>query len=212
MVISEAMSWGIPVLSTNIAGIKEMYIDGMEGYHFDPSDEAKALQSMHNIYNNTPMRNAMGKAARMRFETTFDLDLMVQSYRDLVLKVAPPVVLLDMDGALINWDKGFLKVWGNRSPLDRTKSYFIEECVPHEFRSQAVDIFMEKGFFENLEPMEGALEAVKDMEEEGYKLYICTTPVKHSKYCAQEKINWVAKHLGDHWIDRIILCHDKVME
>ncbi len=44
MVISEAMSWSIPVLSTNIAGIGEMFVDGQEGYLFAPGDDAKALQ------------------------------------------------------------------------------------------------------------------------------------------------------------------------
>ena len=44
----------------------------------------------------------------------------------------------------------------------------------------------------------------------GLRLYICTSPVKHSVYCAQEKIEWVKKHLGQEWVDALILCQDKV--
>ena len=37
MVISEAMSWSIPVLTTNIAGIPEMFsADGVEGFLYSP--------------------------------------------------------------------------------------------------------------------------------------------------------------------------------
>jgi glycosyltransferase involved in cell wall biosynthesis len=50
MVISEAMSWYIPVLSTNIAGIKEMYTDGVEGFLFAPGDSDKALLSMEAVF------------------------------------------------------------------------------------------------------------------------------------------------------------------
>jgi hypothetical protein len=42
-----------------------------------------------------------------------------------------------------------------------------------------------KGFFINLEPMAGALEALKAMEREGLELYICTSPIKSSRFCAQ---------------------------
>lgn len=211
MVISEAMSWGLPVISTNIAGIKEMYTDGVEGFHFAPGDEMRILRAMQDITQDPMLRNSMAKAARARFETAFDLDLMVESYRQLVLKVAPPVILLDMDGALLDWDKRFMQLWADRSPLDRSQSYFMEDCVPKEFRQEAIDTFMQPGFFEYLEPMEGALEALKEMEQDGLKLYICSAPLKFSKYCAQEKLNWVMKNLGEKWLDRTILCQDKTM-
>lgn len=210
MVISEALSWGIPVLSTNIAGIKEMYSDGVEGFLFAPGEEAKALDGMQMLYEDEVLRATMGRAARRRFETCFDLDLMVESYRKLVLKAAPPVILLDMDGAMIDWDAGFLEKWGVRSPVDRSKSYYMEHCVPEAFFQQAVDVYMEQGFFEALQPMEGALKAIREMEKDGFKIYICTAPIVASSYCAQEKLNWINKHLGPKWMDRVILCQDKV--
>jgi len=110
MVISEAMSWSIPVLSTNIAGIGEMFTDGQEGFLFSPGDTQKALFGMESVYANKSLRQKMAVKARVRFETTFELDLMVDSYRQLMIKVAPPVILLDMDGVLVDWDKGFMEV------------------------------------------------------------------------------------------------------
>eukprot|EP01039_Chlorochromonas_danica_P002521 gene2521-2761_t len=211
MVISEALSWSLPVISTNIAGIKEMYTDGVEGFHFDPGDETRALDAMNKIYSDKVMRLKMGKSARARFEATFDLDLMVETYRKLVVKVAPPVVLLDMDGALIDWDNAFRVKWAHRCPIDRTRSYFMEHCVDPAYYQEAINTFMVKGFFECLEPMPGALDALKEMESDGLKLFICSAPVKGSKFCAQEKIDWVKRHLGEAWLDRLILCQDKTM-
>ena len=63
MVISEAMSWGIPVLSTNIAGIPEMFNDGVEGFLFAPGDDQKAVRVMNLLYEDKDdLRARMGKA------------------------------------------------------------------------------------------------------------------------------------------------------
>lgn len=209
MVISEALSWGIPVLSTNIAGIKEMYTDGVEGYHFAPEDEKKALESMEIIYKDAEVREKMSIAARRRFETVFDLDIMVESYRQLVLKVAPPVILIDMDGTLVDWDLGFAQNWKSRSTIDRSLSYSMEKCVPAEFEKEATQLFHQKGFFLNLPWMEGAKQALHEMEAAGLQIFLCTSPIRTSRYCAQEKMEWVRKHLGESWLDRLILCQDK---
>ncbi|RYH12687.1 glycosyltransferase, partial [archaeon] len=182
MVISEALSWSIPVISTNIAGIKEMYTDGIEGFHFNPGDEDRMLDAMEQLYSNENKRREMGRAGRVRFETTFHLDLMVETYRRLVVQVAPPVILLDMDGALLDWDKAFVAHWNSRSPIDRSKSYYMEECVPPELYHDAIAVYMQQGFFEELEPMDGAIQAIKEMEAEGLKLFICSAPIKNSPY------------------------------
>ena len=49
------------------------------------------------------------------------------------------------------------------------------------------------------------------MDQEGFKIFICTAPILASPYCAQEKLNWIRKHLGDKWLDKVILCQDKTM-
>ena len=68
----------------------------------------------------------------------------------------------------------------------------------------------EEGFFLSLPPYEGALQAVKEIEEEGYSCVICTSPLKLSMYCAQEKLDWVEKHMGQDWLSKVIICQDKV--
>lgn len=211
MVISEAMSWSIPVLSTNIAGIPEMITDGQEGFLFQPNDDVAALKCMHLLTDPSydKIRIKMGQAGLRRYEAMFDLDIMVDAYRQVVLQIAPPTILVDMDGVLVDWDKGFRIAWDNRSTIDRSKSYFMEQCVSAEFKRQAELLILSEGFFENLPPMTGGLDGIREMVDAGYRVLICTSPVMTSRYCAQEKLNWIRNNLGEVWLDKVIICLDK---
>ena len=58
--------------------------------------------------------------------------------------------------------------------------------------------------------MPGALVALREMEFEGWRVMICTSPVLTSIHCAQEKFNWIRRHLGEAWLDKVIMTADKV--
>jgi len=209
MVISEAMSWGLPVISTDIAGIPEMLRHGEEGYLLRPGDAASALQAMQRLVADQALCRAMGRKARRRFETHFELALMVQAYRRLLLRSAPPTLLLDMDGVLVDWDRGFLAAWADRSPVDRGRSYHMEDCVPPGRRDEALALMRQEGFFAGLPAMDGALQAVADMQRDGLRLLICTSPLPRHRSCIAEKLQWVAERLGEAWLERVVVCHDK---
>ena len=119
------------------------------------------------------------------------------------------VVLVDMDGCLVDWDRGFLEAWDGRSPVNRSISYHMENCVPLEYRDEARRVFHGEGFFRDLPEMEGGITALNEMVETGYRVFICTSPLNRSRYCAQEKIEWVREHLGEVWLQRIIMASDK---
>lgn len=40
----------------------------------------------------------------------------------------------------------------------------MEDCVPLNYKEEALDIMHSKGFFEMLPPMDGALDALRNME------------------------------------------------
>jgi len=210
MVISEAMSYGIPIISTNIAGIPEMIRDGMEGFLMNPDDDDAAVNKMNQLFTDEDLRYEMGQAGIKRFQEIFDLNIMVDRYRRVIFEVCPPVVLVDMDGVLVDWDAGFNSAWNNRSEINRELSYHIELCCGSEHFHAAELLYHSQGFFEGLPPMAGAIAAMEQMVDEGLQVYICTTPVLTSHYCAQEKINWVRSHLGECWLDKLILGSDKV--
>ena len=101
----QAMSWSLPVISTNIAGIPEMLSHGREGFLVEPGDSEAGLEAMKALFYDERLRQDMGRAARRRFQTRFELELMAVAYRKLLLRVAPPTILLDMDGTIVDWDK-----------------------------------------------------------------------------------------------------------
>ncbi len=209
MVISEAMSHFIPVITTNIAGIPEMVSDGVEGFLFSPGDEVKCQAAMTALAEDSELRYKMGCAGRYRFDSTFDLDIMVESYRRLIFDVAPPVVLVDMDGVIVDWDLGFTQAWGNRSPIHREKSFFMEDCVGIENRLEAQMLMHSQSFFLNLPPMKGAISALNEMVDAGLKVLIVTDPIVISSFCLQEKIQWIRSYLGQEWVGRLIVTSDK---
>lgn len=122
-------------------------------------------------------------------------------------------ILVDMDGVLVDWDRGFHEIWHDREVVNRDKSYFMEECVgAKEYAQEVVDIYHQKGFFASLPPMEGSIEALKSMKNKyKFEICLCTTPIWSSQHCLQEKSDWVKKHLGVEWLSRILFTTDKCM-
>jgi glycosyltransferase involved in cell wall biosynthesis len=162
-VIAEALACSLPVLSTNVGGIGEMVTHGKEGFLFAPFDTAAALECMQRIYNmhcNEPaLMAAMCTAAMQRYEQQFSLTGMVHRYRQLLYEIAPPTVLVDMDGTLVDWDSGFYKLWGEeRGDINRTKSYDMELCVEEGRFNEAYRLIRQPGLFLGLPEMPGAVQ------------------------------------------------------
>lgn len=66
------------------------------------------------------------------------------------------------------------------------------------------------GFFEGLDPMEGAIEAMQALyESDRYSPFILTAPSCHNVLSYSEKRVWTERHLGFHFVDRLILCGHK---
>ena len=148
MVIAEALAWGIPILSTDVGGIKEMFRDKVEGFIFSPGETEEAVIAMNRVFNEKDLHQKMSAAAFKRHQEMFKIDLMGKKYRNLIYQLVPPVILIDMDGVLVDWDGGFNMIWGNRTPIHRKKSYYIENCMGVEYKQEAEMIFNSQGFFE----------------------------------------------------------------
>ena len=65
-------------------------------------------------------------------------------------------------------------------------------------------------FFENLEPLENALESIHILQEY-YDVCILTRPSVHNPLCYTEKRVWIETHLGFEICVNLILCYDKTM-
>ena len=213
MVIAESMMRSIPVITTDIAGIPEMLDNGVHGYALPPDDHAAFANALIDLgapgAEGQRRRLQMGAAAKKHALKTFTNAGMVAQYRAIALELSPPTILLDMDGVLVDWDAGFRKAWGRTAPIDRSKSYYMERCVPASHKQAALELLHREGFFRNLPPMEGSVRAAKEMVAKGYRVLICTSPVLTSAHCAGEKFEWVREHLGPEWVRQIVLTSDK---
>lgn len=408
MVICEALSYGLPVISNNIAGIKEMYEDNKEGYLINVNDNNKLYSDFNLLYKsfnflrieilkkiydlfstNSSLSSIISSLpaslstssssqtfvcssriypidyylnlrenARKRYLESFSLTAMVLSYKKLIFEIAPPIILIDMDGVLVDWDKGFRTWWKKRSKIDRTKSYHMEDCVYNDeenenknnikkdeigeknkimkkitnsnnkfdyfespatsrgslsslnslstnslssqnqssasildkqieyqekqlyqyyqhtisqqdqfkyqqqfqdiypqslsqpqlqfqdqeyylqqqqifyqqqqklyqrqsrdfkkyksLKEEAIDLMNTPGFFYSLPPFKNAIKAIKEMISLGYNIYFCTSPIKNSVTCVEEKILWIRKYFADveSLNDKIIITYNKCL-
>jgi len=209
LVLPEAMLHGLPVITTNIAGIPEMLKHQEHGFVLDPEDDEGFVSAMQKVADNPQFRAKLGNAGRKHAKAHFTLDAMVDNYAKVARELAPIVVLLDMDGTVVDWDSGFRQAWANRSVIDRTKSYAMEDCVPAEFREEAKQVMMSPGFFRHLPAFPNAIKEVIKMEQAGFQIWFCTSPLLGHPTCCQEKLEWIQEHFGEEYVKRVILCQDK---
>ena len=77
---------------------------------------------------------------------------------------------------------------------DYTGAYeFYRKSAPNELYPQSV-----RGFFENLKPIEGTVEAINTLAN-NFDLYLLTTPSTRNPLCYTEKRIWVETHLAMTW-------------
>ncbi|MBN2107055.1 MAG: 5'-3'-deoxyribonucleotidase [Deltaproteobacteria bacterium] len=128
-----------------------------------------------------------------------------------------PIILVDMDGVLADFDRHFMVVWSARYPdrpaLDQSRrtSFYIKDEFKSEYRQDIQSIFEEPGFYLDLPPVSGAVAAMQAMKRTGYDVWICSSPKMNYRYCAPEKYQWVERELGTEWVERVILTRRKAM-
>lgn len=130
-------------------------------------------------------------------------------------------ILVDMDQVLCDFESSFLEKYQQKYPNeqfiplnDRSTFYIADqyEKLGKGVADKARSIWNAEGFFLALPPIEGAIEAVKEMSKmEDVDVFICTSPLTFYKYCLQEKFQWVEKHLGEDWINRLVITKDKTV-
>ncbi|KAM9304917.1 5'(3')-deoxyribonucleotidase, mitochondrial [Gastrophryne carolinensis] len=130
-------------------------------------------------------------------------------------------VLVDMDGVLADFEGGFLKKYRSRYPqepyitLEDRRGFWVSEQyekLKPGLSEKAISIWESKNFFLELDPIDGAVEALKEMSRlPNTDVFICTSPIKQYQYCPYEKYAWVEKHFGHEFLEQIILTRDKTV-
>ena len=72
VVLMEAMTTGLPVVTTHIAGIPELVEDGVSGYLVPPGDSASLTSRVEALLGDPALRNRLGAAGRAKVLAEFD--------------------------------------------------------------------------------------------------------------------------------------------
>ncbi len=127
------------------------------------------------------------------------------------------LILIDQDNVLADFERGFHDAWVASGhphpalPLHERRSFYLRDDYPEQLRRQVEAIYTAPGFFRDLPPMAGAVEALTALQDSGYDLRICTSPLSSYRNCLSEKYEWVECHLGMDFVSRVIMTKDKTL-
>ena len=99
-------------------------------------------------------------------------------------------VFIDMDNVLVDFQSG----------LDQ-----VSDEIKKEYEGRVDEI---PGLFAKMKPMEGAIEAVHELQKH-YDLYILSTAPWKNPSAWSDKVAWVTKYLDDVFHKRLIISHHK---
>lgn len=100
------------------------------------------------------------------------------------------ILYIDMDDVLCNYMEAHKKALDKNPDIPYPQSVY--------------------GFYTNIEPKSGAIEAIAELENTGlFDIWILTRPSYQNPLCYTEKRVWIEKHLGLEWCKKLILAPDK---
>lgn len=129
-------------------------------------------------------------------------------------------LLVDMDGVITDFNKSIWDIYEKNypdvaekypRPVFEEMPFYAESAYENQqFKDTMRKINTSKGFFKNLPPIEGAIDALHDLEQD-FQVFICTAPLLLNPTCCDDKMWWVRKHLGEEWKRRTIITKDKTV-
>jgi glycosyltransferase involved in cell wall biosynthesis len=91
-ILLEAAAMEKPILASNIAGCKEVVIDGMNGFLFDITDVTNLVETIEKILNTSEQqRKEMGRKGRRLVQEKFESTLVVKQYINTLQKYLPAI-------------------------------------------------------------------------------------------------------------------------
>ena len=126
-------------------------------------------------------------------------------------------ILVDMDGVIADWGKQWDHVlntmWPeSRLPRHREQRTFDLKAGMDDYDRDVVDLVMNHpGFYRELSPIDGAVEALLTMVDDGHTVNVCTSPWLTNRTCLQDKVDWLETHVGVGWSKRAVVTSDKTV-
>jgi glycosyltransferase involved in cell wall biosynthesis len=76
--ILEAMRAGLPVVASDVGGVRESVVDGTTGFVIPPGDAVRLRECLRKLITCPELRVSMGEAGRTRYEEKFTFDRLVE--------------------------------------------------------------------------------------------------------------------------------------
>jgi len=86
--VMEAMASGLPVVGSDVSGIKDLVVDGVTGLLVEPCNPAHLADALRELLLDHGKRAALGAAGRRRIEDEFSIDRMVDEKERLYQEIA----------------------------------------------------------------------------------------------------------------------------
>jgi glycosyltransferase involved in cell wall biosynthesis len=86
--VLEAMAAGIPVIATDIAGNRDLVVDGETGYLVPLGERFEFTRRTHWLLEDAELRQRLGAAGRERIRTQFTVEQMVERHARLYRELA----------------------------------------------------------------------------------------------------------------------------
>lgn len=122
-----------------------------------------------------------------------------------------PVLLVDLDCTLVDmltaWLKKYNEATGENVRITDIKEYDMGHACPNN--KVLYDILNQRGFFYEMEPMPGAIEALQGLMDDGYDVVIVTQPPRKAEFAVQDKRRWMKKYFGSFSAANMVFCHRK---
>lgn len=108
------------------------------------------------------------------------------------------LIALDMDGILVD----MMPKWIHEVNARMGTSYSTDDVTtwdfggwPEDVKSTMWEILYEDHFLLDVDPVEGAIEAVREIHDTGARIVVITAPPVQSKTGVWDKQHWLQKHL-----------------
>lgn len=87
MALLEAMSAGLPVVTSHVGAIPQVIEDGCNGYMISPGQHDQLTERLMSLLSSSCLRKGMGKEARKTVTQHFSRERMVKSYTDVYTNI-----------------------------------------------------------------------------------------------------------------------------
>lgn len=123
-----------------------------------------------------------------------------------------------MDGVIADWGAAYgaaLDAHGpaaSRIPRHHEQTSFNLTAGRTDDEVRIIhQVLAQPGFYAQLVEIPGAKTALERIRKAGHDVRFVTSPWVDNPTCASDKIDWVRRHYGDSWAQRVIITTDKTL-